>query len=384
MYQLMGLGSGNNETVSSYHEFTVAASSNSGNLLFNYALEKIVTLTPEKYKWSTLSQVINDAGHNLLIPMANNIGPHTDISLAGPKVDGVKVNSVVMGIGAQFSLTDDIAQASKKVPQGTKEWLSKVAKMSKEVNISVRGKTTKAYFEEIGLGDKVEVLGCPSHLISNDLELGQTLKHKISALDEQSLYAGVAVTAGNPHQPNLAKLEKYFIGLLNQYSGSFIVQSPKSLICLAEGWLQSIEQSDIDMIQHAWFPELSYDEMIQWLRKFSRTYISIPQWFRDISKFELVVGSRIHGCQLGVQSGVPSICMYIDSRTKELCETMHLPALNAREFQSAPSTDKMFELLQGWDWDRYDENRHSLAQRTLTFLEKNGVSPSPHLYKFNR
>ncbi len=147
MYQLMGLGSGNNETVSTYHEFTVAASSNSGNLLFNYALEKIVTLTPVKYKWSTQSKVINDAGHNLLIPMANNIGSHTDISLSGPKVDGVKVNAVVMGIGAQFSLTDDIAQASKKVPQGTKEWLSKVAKMSKEVNISVRGKSSKAHFD---------------------------------------------------------------------------------------------------------------------------------------------------------------------------------------------------------------------------------------------
>lgn len=150
MYQLMGLGSGNNETVSSYHEFTIAASGNSGNLLFNYAVEKIVALTPEKYKWSTPSQIINDAGHNLLIPMANNIGSHTDISKSGPKVDGVKVNSVVMGIGAQFSLSDNVAEATKKVPEGTKEWLSKIANMSEEVNISVRGKTTKAYFEEIG------------------------------------------------------------------------------------------------------------------------------------------------------------------------------------------------------------------------------------------
>lgn len=227
-------------------------------------------------------------------------------------------------------------------------------------------------------------LGCPSHLISNDLELGQTLKRKISGLDEQSLHAGVAITAGNPHQSNLAQLEKYFIGLLNQYGGAFIVQSPKSLICLAEGWVESIGQADFDMVHNTWFPELSYDEMIQWLRKFSRTYISIPQWFRDISKFELVTGARIHGCQLGIQSGVPSVCTYIDSRTKELCETMYLPALNAREFQKAPSVDEIFEILQGWDWDRYDENRHSLAKQKLSFLEKNGVTPSRHLHKLNR
>jgi polysaccharide pyruvyl transferase WcaK-like protein len=122
--------------------------------------------------------------------------------------------------------------------------------------------------------------------------------------------------------------------------------------------------------------------MKRWMRRHSRTYISIPQWFRDISKHELVVGTRIHGCQLALQAGVPAVCLYIDSRTKELCETMQIPSLSAHELQKAPSVERLLDTLKQWDWEQYDENRMSLAKQTIEFVKNNKMKPSMHLQKF--
>ena len=118
--------------------------------------------------------------------------------------------------------------------------------------------------------------------------------------------------------------------------------------------------------------------MKSWLRQRSSTFVSIPQWFSEISKVDFVVGSRIHGCQLGLQAGVPAVCLHIDSRTKELCETMHIPTVSAREFQQSPSLSYLVDLVQNWDWQRYDEIRLELAKQTHEFVLNNSLTPSLH------
>ena len=90
------------------------------------------------------------------------------------------------------------------------------------------------------------------------------------------------------------------------------------------------------------------------------------------------VVSLIHGCQLGIQAGVPAVVLHIDSRTKELCETMHIPTIEARAFQKDPSLDKLISLVQSWDWDKYDENRINLAKATYQFIENNNLVPTQH------
>lgn len=88
MTKLMGLGSGNNKLVNSYKTLYEAASSNTGNLLFNFALENLIELAGTDIRWSTPADKINQDGHDLLIPMANNIGKHMDLMKSGPKLEG--------------------------------------------------------------------------------------------------------------------------------------------------------------------------------------------------------------------------------------------------------------------------------------------------------
>jgi hypothetical protein len=63
----------------------------------------------------------------------------------------------------------------------------------------------------------------------------------------------------------------------------------------------------------------------------------------------------------------------MDSRTKELCETMKIPCMSAHQFQKNTSMSEVISLLKNWDWKSYDENRLELSAKTTTFLEENNL-----------
>jgi len=208
--------------------------------------------------------------------------------------------------------------------------------------------------------------------------LGNQLSAKCDQLSVKGFKNGIGVTAGNPDIKNLFKLERFLLTLIDQHGGIYAVQNPKALICIAEGWTTELQTDEIENVRSGFFPELSQDEMKSWMMRFARTYISVPQWFSDIRKKDFVIGTRIHGCQVALQAGVPTVCLYIDSRTKELCDTMHVPCIKAQEFQNNPSVETIIETLKGWDWKRYDENRMALCRETLSFIESNGLKASRH------
>lgn len=375
MYKLMGLGSGFNELVLDYSSFQRFNSTNSGNLLFNFAINKIVHLADDKYLWSTSSEAINKNGINLLIPMANNIGPHMDILRQGPKLSGVNVNAVVVGIGAQWPLS---GAQEDKVPKGTIEWLEKIASMSSVANISVRGEVTLDFLRKIGLGDSAVALGCPSLLINPKKNLGEIINKKSKHLNS-SLPLGVGIAAGNPYLVNLSRLEKFLIELAEQPGSRYIVQHPKQLISIAENFVDGVSDEDIEIVRLHWFSHLTKLEMQNWFRKHSTTYTSIPQWILDCRKFDIMIGTRIHGIQMGIQAETPAVCLYIDSRTKELCETMNIPHYSAIEFQKNPDVDILVNLVKYWDWNAFDRNRLTLARKTHDFMKSNNIEVTSHL-----
>lgn len=50
---------------------------------------------------------------------------------------------------------------------------------------------------------------------------------------------------------------------------------------------------------------------------------------RFLKTMHFCIGTRIHGTIAGLLASVPSLCVTIDSRTTELCETMYIPSVSA-------------------------------------------------------
>ena len=149
-------------------------------------------------------------------------------------------------------------------------------------------------------------------------------------------------------------------------------------MCVAENWLEELQPEEIEHVRENYFPDMSVQQMSNWMSQYAKTYVSVPQWFSDMSKKDVVTGTRIHGCQLALQAGVPTVCLYLDSRTKELCDTMQVPCIDAFSFQKDPSVERIIDKLQSWDWDYYDQNRMSLCRKTMKFIELNGLTPTSH------
>ena len=81
---------------------------------------------------------------------------------------------------------------------------------------------------------------------------------------------------------------------------------------------------------------------------------------------------------LGLQVGVPGLCIVHDSRTQELCETMKVPFVLASQVQSGVTRKQLTELIQ-FDPVEFDENRVRLAKNYVSFLESNKLQPADYL-----
>ena len=91
-------------------------------------------------------------------------------------------------------------------------------------------------------------------------------------------------------------------------------------------------------------------------------------------RFDFVVGSRIHGTLIGLQAGVPSLCIVHDSRTLELCQTMKVPHVLAASLGSSMTKAQLLSRFK-FDADEFDCNRRALARKYIAFLRLNRLKP---------
>lgn len=350
----------------------MAYSLNTGNLLFNYAAKLLCDLAPAKVSWGTKSSVINKSCDGVLIPMANHLGEHVDLGLAGPRLSDLEVPVVIFGIGVQSKLDKEPV-----LPQGTKDWIEKVGKLkaTKAPNISTRGQSSTLTIQKNNPSVDSIPLGCPSYLINPNNNLGERIAERIKAIDVSDI--NIAVSAGNPYKRELNAVEHILIRMVEENNGVYIVQHPKVMLEISLGYDADVKAAEL--ARKGFFPNLDSSDMTRWMRRYSRVYVSVSQWFTDIRRYDLHVGTRIHGSQAAIQAGVPSVCLYIDSRTKELCTQMHIPHVSALDIVDSLSPDNLIEICRTWDWEEYDRRRFATAVQTNSFLIGNQVTPSKHL-----
>lgn len=380
-FTISGLGSIKNEIPYDMSIFMRNYSLNSGNLLFNFASDLITDNTLQKYSWGSKTANINadKNTYGLILPMANHIGKHVDLLENGPKVEGLQKPVVALGLGAQFELNR--ADYISEIPKGTLRWLDLVTKNKTLKNISVRGSFTGKLLSELGYNGTFEVLGCPSLLINPDMNLGCLIKEKFKKNNAKDKLKSLAIAAGNPYDPRFSNIEKSFISLVDDFSSMYVIQHPKLLIDMSMGYGECTNSSDLDVLSKQWFPTTDPVEIPGWFKQNSVTYVSVPQWFSDLGKRDFLVGTRIHGVQAAIQSGTLAVCLYVDSRTKELCESMSLPCASAEDFKDGVNIFDIFDIFDKWDYRQFDLNRKNLAKKTLSFLAENNVAASTHLIK---
>lgn len=345
---------------------------NTGNLAFHYAISKMLGGGLPCVSWYAPPEAINAGGQIGVMPCANQLGPHANYGSLAERFGNLSISLVAIGLGAQGGAQyGDIPE----VPEGSLNWVREIAARAPgpAPNIAVRGAFTLQVLDHYGLASKAVVLGCPTLFLNPDPELGQKIAARIRFPADR-----IAVAAGHQGWKHLSRLEASLTRLMAATDGVYMVQSPKQMVELARGEAGNLSPEALAACRDYACPELTLDEFKRWSRRHMRAFFDISAWMEYLRGFDFVIGARIHGVMLGLQAGVPSLCIAHDSRTRELCETMKVPFVMARDVVGGISRDDMPRLFQ-FDASEFDRNRAVLAANFGGFLRANRLTPAPWL-----
>lgn len=356
-------------------EFKRLYTGNTGNLLYYYATRCCINFTDKKFGFGSSAELINKHGNGLVFSLANQLGAHTDLGKRGMRLDQVDVPLVGLGLGAQIKKeTNDLSF----IPEGTVNWIRELTQhsISNSPNLTVRGDYTFSILEKLGLADKALPIGCQTNFINSNRNLGQSISERLSSTGIEL----ISIAAGSPANRNLRKLEASLLRLAEETQGRYIVQHPLDMINLAINYSKEEFNESFAKMSTAFMSEgFSESEFRKLVKENFKIFVDPCQWMLEHQRSDAVVGTRIHGIQSALQAGVPAICLYIDSRTKELCEKMKIPSADANEYAHGITKADVIRILSEWNYEEYDSNRIQLVKKFHNFLLNNKITPSNNL-----
>ena len=339
---------------------------NTGNLAFVQAIVSHLHNVRSTVNWGSSVEQINAAGDIAVIPAANQLGKHFDFRRLALKTAQLDASIVMIGLGAQ----SDSNFAIPEVHPGTADWVRRIAERSPAAapNIAVRGAFTLDVLGEHGLADYAVVTGCPSLFINPSPTLGQQIANNTREPKR------IALIAGDPHWQHLARIEASLGRLIGDHGDSYIAQAPLEMIALCRGEASMLDAAALEACRIYVRPELSVADFLRWSVMHGKVFFDISSWMEHYRRCDLVIGTRIHGVVLGLQAGVPSLCVAHDSRTLELCRTMKIPHVIAETVQDGLSRSQLTRLMMEFDAADFDANRKRLCERYVAFLKTNRLA----------
>lgn len=338
---------------------------NTGNLAFHFAIDRQLGGNLNALDWWGASDIqINAADGIAVLPCANHLGDHANFGDLAKKFKSISVPMVAIGLGAQAS-TDGKIPA---VPEGTLDWVRVIADHAPtgHTNIGVRGNFTLEVLDHYGLAEQAVVPGCPTLFINPDPQLGYRIASNIREPKR------VAVAAGHPGWPSMAQIEASIARIVTATSGSYIGQSPLEMMKLTRGEAGQLDTEILTQYRDYIAPEMDLDEFVYWTKRHGNEFFDVPAWMEHYRKFDFVIGARIHGVMLALQAGIPALCIAHDSRTLELCQTMAVPYVFARDVSQGIRRADLLKIFK-FDPDAFDKNRKNIARAYVEFLKGNGL-----------
>ncbi len=216
------------------------------------------------------------------------------------------------------------------------------------------------------------MLGCPTLFLNESRNLGTLIKK-----NAEKSFKRIAVTAGHYKWKHLGKLESSLTSLLT-HNHDYIIQSPMPMVSFGRGEVSNTYESDFTEIRDYCKPNMELNDFNEWRMDHAISFFSAPAWMEHLRRFDFVIGVRIHGVMLALQMGIPAVCIAHDSRTKELCETMMIPFIEASKVSNGVDKEQLHEMFKFNEKD-FDENRIVLAKKYVGFLNDNKIPFVPYL-----
>ncbi|MDR9826774.1 polysaccharide pyruvyl transferase family protein [Vibrio sp. FNV 38] len=349
----------------SFEQVFSEAGGNTGNLLFQYASSKMFLGKRSFFNWDTDPNLINKSCKVLILPLANQIGTHTDYARRAEMISKIEIPIIALGLGAQnHTMTpESVKVLSDKITLGTQHWLEEISQRTSK--ILVRGDYTVSVCNELGISN-VESFGCPSNLISKKIRLGRAIESQLENVNCKSIILnGGFYNKGKSNYDRIVALERKVIKDAAIDDCSIVVQAPKDIMSYSYsggGYNDRVDDVSEGLLQRARLD----------------SFYDVDSWSHHTRNFDLSIGTRIHGAMLSLQFGHPTVLITHDSRTNELSDIMCLPRMSLNDALKCDTVNQMIENVN-FSADEYDFRRFEMAQQLNDVFQDAGLTVAPHI-----
>ena len=335
---------------------------NSGNMVYAFGVmnalkrqDTIIDTTFYKMQWSKQEiQFINNEYDAFIIPFADAFRKDfvPVLEMYTKLIKQLSIPCVLIGVGLRAKYEPQLGEKRSFDPV-VYEFVKTI--LDHSAAIGLRGEITAKYLTNLGFKEERDytVIGCPSLYTHGDAinYKGFTGKVDKYCTTTNRLYGSETSTDF---------LKKCFSAFENRYLIQQRYVEFQDLYCKESG--QKIQ--DLYIFNEAEIWQLKHENRI----KYFSSFIS---WEEFLSDADLFIGNRFHGTVMALLSGVPSILLPIDSRTRELAEYHRIPCLS--EEQLKKENRNISELLGQIDFGVFHKRHDDTLEHYVDFLQWNGL-----------
>lgn len=333
---------------------------NTGNLMFTEAIYRLLDAEVTHLGFRFDPDFVNSTQDAVVIPAANWLYAGANWDVLSDRIEKLTVPVTIVGIGVQAERCD---LASVQVSESAIRFVRLVAERSEA--IGVRGEFTRDWLRSIGIANAVSI-GCPSLYMN---AFGSALPPSDNDFIVQATRYYVTAGFAGSHP-----VEKHFFRRSTALGVPMIYQSePEELeAILMGGTFENTSPEAISALLDLYGLE-DLEALRRHLAEFGNAFVSLDEWSVFVKRHRGVIGSRLHGTILALNSGVPAALVAHDSRTQEVAEFAGLPTLSGDDVMSLVSRDDFLGAIDRIDIDRYRDIRSRNQKAFVRFLTDAGL-----------
>lgn len=338
---------------------------NTGNLLFTNAVWNQIAGPKERINFTFDPDKLNERLGALVIPAANWLSPNVDFSELANLVERLTIPVVLIGLGAQ----DATYSGSIAIPDGTVRFVQAVARRSD--SISVRGDYSGKILNSLGITN-ITVTGCPS--LYHDFRRFEPPPRPLRVRMDRGLIHTTRYAAIYPSFAENDSVHRQLFRLAYANQLDLLIQSEPEEMAFLTGYndASAVEAGHRALLEQI-YDAPNWESVVAYWNAHGRVFFNVDNWARALDAYDYVVGTRLHGTIMALNSGVPAMLVHHDSRTREIAEFAAIPTLSASAVQL--SLRNIRRWVEKADFARYYARREANRVRYRDFLDKNRL---PH------
>jgi hypothetical protein len=363
-------------------ELMIRTGRNTGNLLIGDAIQRHLKAGDETFQ--TVDSLLQQAGEPLtarrtarldrldtrfiessfdviVIGAANFLFERFDFGNWADFLESINLRCVIIGLGAQAPSYD----SPVTVHEGTRRMVHIIAERS--ATLGVRGEFTASVLNDMGIRN-VRLIGCPSMYWTCQPELH--FKPRVECELSVSVNGSANVVQHAVDVEAARKVEALIARSAFEHGYTYILQAEAELMEVLRDAPADVARIEPLMKQYGLASE-SPETFLRFARQQMKVYWNTGEWLAAITKLDFVMGTRFHGCLIGVLGGVPSFVFVHDARTRELCEMLNIPRVDVRDVRKI-DVEVLYESL---DLRPMEATYADLYRNYVEFLDENGL---PH------